>query len=208
MKPMVAMLNDIALGNPLGSTSSQYGIESSTMGLLADPAIRRELEMVDSQYQELQELDATIQKRVADQIRGMDFSDSDNLVARIRSIREQANRELRQVLLPHQIDRLRQIRAQSRLRYRSLADVLTNEPVKSDLDISEEQSRELREAERRIEEELQREIAELRKKARKKLLETLNRSQQEQVREMFGPDFKFPAREKGPEKGDKSQRRK
>ena len=53
MRPLIAMLNDIALGKPVGSTSKQYGIESSVMGLLADPSIRQELEMVDSQYEEL-----------------------------------------------------------------------------------------------------------------------------------------------------------
>ena len=110
---------------------------------------------------------------------------------RLREIREQSTGDLEGVLLPHQLERLRQIGMRSRLRYRSLVDVLTSDPVKTEIGLSDEQAANLRKSEQKIQEELEEQIAELRDKARKKLLSNLNRTQQEQVEQMMGPEFAF-----------------
>ena len=112
---------------------------------------------------------------------------------KIRSIREQAEKELQQTLLPHQMERLRQLLAQSQLRHRSLIEILTSEPMKTQLEISDKQSVDLKSAERKINEELEQQIQELREKAQKKLLGQLNRSQRQQVEEIFG-DSRLPVR--------------
>ena len=68
-----------------------------------------------------------------------DCSDSKNIVSQIRGLRDQAEQDLDGVLLPHQLQRLGQIRSRSQLRNRSLADLLTSELLKSELEISDEQ---------------------------------------------------------------------
>ena len=110
---------------------------------------------------------------------------------RLREIGQQAANDLEDVLLPHQLERLRQIGLRSRLRYHSLVDVLTSDPVKSEIGLSNDQAASLRKSEREIRDELEKQIAELREKARKKLLSNLSRSQQEQVEQMMGPEFAF-----------------
>ena len=196
LQAMVPMLNDIALNKPVGWTASEYGTESSTLGMLADADVRSDLEMLDDQYRQLQDLNAEIQKRAAEQIRSLDFSDRENLVSQIKSIRESAVNDLNGVLLPHQIERLKQIRMQSILRRRSLIEVITSDPVKSELEITDDQSSDLKAKEKEIEEELQREIAELREKARKKLLSSLRPTQQEAVEKMIGDAYEFKAKSK------------
>lgn len=196
LQAMVPMLNDIALDKPVGWTATEYGVDGSTLGILADADVRSDLEMLDDQYEELQGLNAEIQKRVAEKIRGLDFSDRENLVSQINSIRDRAIEDLNGVLLPHQLERLQQIRMQSQLNRRSLVDILTSDPVKSKLEISDEQSTDLRTKEKEIEEELKREIAKLRENARKKLLSALRPTQKEAVEKMIGDTFKFKAKPK------------
>lgn len=196
LKAMIPMLNDIALNRPIGWSNKKYGGQGSSLGLLSNSRVREELEMMDDQYKDLQKMNEEVQRRAGEQLRSLDFKDRDNLVSQIRKIREQAENDLKSVLLPHQMERLGQIRAQSRLRNRSFVEVITSEPLKSDLEISDEQSTDLRETEREIEEELEQEIAELREKARKRLLSKLKRSQKEKVEEIFGDAFDFGRGEK------------
>lgn len=201
LQAMVPMLNDIALNRPVGWTASEYGAERGTMDLLADSDIRSELEMLDDQYKELQELNSEIQKRAAEQIRELDFSNRDTLISQINSIRKSAIDDLNKVLLPHQVERLQQLRMQTQLQRRSLIDILTSDPVKSKLEISDQQSTNLKEKEKEVEEELQREIAKLREKAREKLLSSLNVKQKEAVEKMLGESYKFPAGQKQKKRG-------
>ena len=64
-------------------------------------------------------------------------------------------------------------------------EIITREPMKSELDVSEDQARQLRAAEREIEEDLQRQIAELRAKAQRRLLANLKADQRKRVEEIF-----------------------
>jgi len=196
LQAMVPMLNDIALNKPVGWTANEYGTDGSTLGMLADSDVRSELEMLDDQYEEVQELNAAVQKRAAEQIRALDFSDRENLISQINSIRERAVEELNGVLLPHQVERLQQLRMRSQLRRRSLVDILTSDPVKTKLEITDDQSTDLRDKEKEVEEELQREIAKLREKARTKLLSSLRPTQKEAVEKMLGDAYKFKAKPK------------
>lgn len=215
LQAMVPMLNDIALNKPVGWTASEYGTERGTMDLLADSDIRSELEMLDDQYKELQDLNSEIQKRSAEQIRELDFSDRDTVVSKINSIRKNAIDDLNSVLLPHQVERLQQLRMQTRLRRRSLIDILTSDPVKSKLEITDEQSTDLKEKEKEVEEELQREIAKLREEAREKLLSSLKPTQKEAVEKMLGDRYEFSSsanrksgKHKSGKRGSKSKSKK
>lgn len=198
---MIPMLNDIALNRPIGSTSTKSGGKGSpAMGsnfsLLSNERVREELEIVDSQYGELKTLNSQIQKRTADQIRQLDFSDRVNLVSRIQAIRDEANNDTRAVLLPHQLIRLKQIRMQALLQRRSLVDVLTSDPVKTELEISRIQANELKDFESIVQADLAKEIAKLREAARERLLAKLSPTQEKQAKELIGEVFVFESQQK------------
>ena len=138
---------------------------------------------------------------MADQLRRIDFTDTENLPSQIKEIRDSAEREMNELLLPHQVKRLKQLRMQSLLQRRDLVQILTSEPIKSDLKITDEQSQELRNYQVLMQEDLQREIAKLQDRARGRLLSKLNPSQKKQVEEMVGETFVFQG------SNDKSQGR-
>ena len=204
LKAMVPLLNDIALNRPVGWTSKQYGGQSGSLDLLSNEKVREELEMMDDQYDDLVAMQKRVQERAAEQLRGMDFKDRENLVSQIRKIQEQAEEDLNSVLLPHQLQRLRQLRNQSRLRNRSLVDLLTSDPVKSELEVTDKQAEKLREEEKEIRADLEKQIAELREEAQQRLLSKLKPSQREKAQELIGDAFEFPdekKRERGKKKG-------
>ena len=206
MRAMIPMINDIVLEKPVGWTATEYGVEGSVLGLLADQNVRAELEMVDDQYEQLKQLNSSIQQRSAEQLKAIDFKSAD-WTQQLSGIRERASNELNSLLLPHQIDRLKQIRMHSQLRRRSFVDIITSDPVKSDLEISEDQTSRLRKAEKEIEEKLQKEIARLRAEARDKLLGELDSGQKAKVESMFGDVFEFEKNEKK-RRGTKGKRKK
>ena len=204
LQAMIPMLNDIALNKPIGSTAGQYKeAQASTIGLLSKESIRSEIEMVDQQYEDLKKASARIQQKVAKEIREIDFSKTATVTSRIRSIRSNAQKELEDLLLPHQVKRLRQIHLQSKMKRQSLLDILTEDPVKTELEISDDQESELRKEEKKIEEELEKEIQKLRKEAQEKLLGKLKPGQEKKAKELLGEAFEFgdDAKEKGRKKG-------
>lgn len=207
LRQMIPLLNDIVLNRPVGWTNSQYGGEAGTLDVLADPKVREELQMVDEQYEQLQKMQDQIQKRAAEQVRQLDLSDTENLIDQIQMIRDKAEDDLNSVLLPHQVDRLRQIHMQSALRHRSLVDILTSDPVKSKLEVTNQQVEELRQTEKEIEEDILKEIAKLRKAARERLLSKLDSDQKKQVEEMIGDSFEFSERAKNSDRSKGKSKR-
>ncbi len=202
---MIPLINDVVLGDPIGTTGRKYKGTASPLGLLENPKVREELDMVDDQFKELQRLTTDIQKKAATEIRNMDFSKVTNVATRIRGIQSNMKQDIEDLLLPHQLRRLNQLQNRSQLQRKSIARLLTSDPLKSKLEISEQQSAELLEAEEDIEAELEKEIAQLREEAREKLLSKLKASQREKAEELLGEDFDFsqPKNEKF-KKGNKN----
>ncbi len=192
LQAMVPMLNDLVLQQDFGTTAGKYGsANTSEFDLLANAKVRENLNMVDEQYDELQKLNAGVQRRAAERIQKIDFSDREGLIERLKEIRDDANKELESLFIPEQLERLQQLRNQSRLRRGSLVDLLTSNPLKDQLEITDRQVEKLRETEEELEIEIQEEIAKLREKARKRLLDNLNPDQQDQVDELIGEPFEF-----------------
>ena len=77
------------------------------------------------------------------------------------------------------------------MRRRTLVEIITNDPVKTELEISDDQASKLRRSEKEIEKQLEEDIAELRRKAREKLLSNLESKQRKRVEEMIGQPYKF-----------------
>ncbi len=188
---MIPLINDVVLGDPIGTTGKKFKGTASPLGLLDNPKVREELDMVDDQFRELQRLTSNIQKKAAAEIRNMDFSKVTNVAKRIRGIQSNMKQDIDDLLLPHQLKRLNQLQNRSQLQRTSIARLLTSDPIKSKLEISEQQSAELLEAEENIEAELEKEIAQLREEAREKLLAKLKASQREKAEELLGENFDF-----------------
>ncbi len=198
---MIPMIKDLALGKPVGFTSGGGKSVASPLGLLADPKVREELDIVDSEFGEIQQVNLQIQKQATKELTEIDLSDKDSLTAKVKAIKAKAEKEINALLLPHQSKRLFQLESQSRLHKQSLGKLITSDPLGTELKITDEQKSDLLKAEKEIEAELESEIASLREKAREKLLSRLKKSQREHVEELLGEDFQF-SKQRGKDKSD------
>lgn len=181
-------------GGPGGIGGFGMGPGGGTMGLLLRQDVRDELELIDSQVEEL----TKIRDGLMEQFRGLMAPDENlSMQDRIRQGREMMEKaqedmeqKLGQVLLPHQKRRLEQLNNQMALRggfFRGL----TSEQLAEDFNITAPQRERLRTKAEQLEAELRQKIAELRKQAQSELLKELTPAQQAQVRERFGEPFDF-----------------
>lgn len=189
---MLPVLNDLALGRPIGKTATQYGGSGSpVMTLLADKRIRQELEVVDDQVSEIQRLNRELQERLSIEVRSLDLTNPAQVVATIRNITETAQSKMENVILPHQLDRLKQLGIRDQMNRQGVLGALMSDPLASELEITDEQMDELQQSAKAIETELAREIEELKIEARKKMFATLNRTQQQKLDDLIGDEFRF-----------------
>jgi Spy/CpxP family protein refolding chaperone len=153
------------------------------MMLLNDENVQKELEIVDSQKEKLQAL----QEKIREEMRAM-FQGGGRDIDRdaIREKFEGFQKEMNDVLLPHQRERLKQIEVQSRLRFGS-----TSNAVGDALELSDDEREKLREKDRELSEEMNKEIAKVREKYRDKLLETLSPEQRAKWKELVGKPIEF-----------------
>ena len=206
LQSMIPILNDVVLQLPVGETARRYNVSSrSTLGMLADSNIRDEIELVNDQADRLKEVNQAIQKRMATELMRLDFSDSKKAAERIQKMRQQMKKQLEDVLLPHQLDRLKQLAFRSLLTRRSLIDVLTSEPFRTELDISSNQTQELQKATDEINAEIRKKILKIQEEGRKKLINRLNPEQAQKVNDWIGDDFEFSQSE---DKRGKERRKK
>jgi type I restriction-modification system DNA methylase subunit len=110
---------------------------------------------------------------------------------------EETENRVREVLLAHQLDRLRQIMLQMKLRgagYGS-ASALSGDDVAGALGLTDEQKEQLRQKEQEVRAEMQAKTQEfykkLREEGREKLLEVLTEAQRKKLQDLMGEKYEW-----------------
>ena len=201
LNKLIPVINDVALvthglkkpafGTPFNSTRSWM------IKFLENQKIRKEIDMVDYQYDDLKNSGKLIYQQMVEQIRivlaeqAVGDIDPKSLVRDISEIRAQAEGELDKVLMPEQTRRLHQIVIQSWLKRDKIVNVVTSEQVAKELGVSETQKSELRKEWKAIEQKMNEEIEAIKAKARKEFVGKLDRNQQRKFNDLVGEDFDF-----------------
>ena len=171
------------------------------MSILRNPSVRHEIEMLDGQYEDLQDRRSKIVREMNQQILGLLDSqgggDPFELREEISQIRARAEEATEKAVIPFQFDRLRQLQYHILMQRLGAVKVLTNDPLATELDISDAQKEELREAAEEIDEELAREIAKLRSRAMQDLFSRLKQNQQNKLSKILGEEFHYRELPKG-----------
>ena len=182
-------------GGPFGR-----GGGSSYTELLMRDEVREEIMLVDDQQEQLDELNRSFRDEMRSEFERMREEGSRDwgkirefMTAKQAEMKEEVN----SILLPHQVDRLKQLSVQSRINRSGAQGALESDEVKDALGLSDEQLEEIREVAAETQAELQKKIAELQKEARKKILGVLTPEQQRTWEELTGEEFKFQQRQWG-----------
>lgn len=172
--------------------------------LLQDENVRKELDLVDEQVSKLTEIGNSLREELDAQRQGFDFSSLRDLsdeqrTAKFAEIRQQsekitsaAQKKIEEVLLPPQLERLKQIEVQSRMRF-GAEQALTSGPLAEELKITDQQKEKLAKKQEEVQAALQEKIAKLRQEAQEELFSVLDPSQQDELKKKIGKPFTFSA---------------
>ena len=187
-------------GGPGGPGGMMGG--GGMMGLVTREEIQQELQLVDEQKDKLRNITDEMRNKVRDQMRDVfsemrDLNDDERrakfgeIRTKMESLNADTEKQLEKVLLPHQLERLKQIDLQTKLRYRG-SSALTGGDVAKALNLTDEQREKLEKRAAEVQEELQTKIRELQTDARKKMLDVLTPEQQSQLEKLMGQQFDLP----------------
>lgn len=171
------------------------------LGLAMREEVQQELQLVDEQKDKVRDLMDDSMTRMREEIGPMfanfrDMSDEERqeAFAEVRKKAESMNAELEKdlgkILLPHQMERLKQIDLQSKVRGQGAGDIAKA------LNLTDEQREKLEQRMVEVQEEMRTKIRELQAEAREKMLDVLTPEQREQLKKMMGDSFEM--RDQGP----------
>ncbi len=168
--------------------------DSGLMSLLQDKSIREEIDLVDAQYEKMRKFNESKSKNAKKLFQNL-FKDGKIDATAIKEMMEksqkEASKQLEEMLLPHQVARLRQVSRQVQMQSRGTAETLTSSKFAEELGLSEEEKSELRKKAEEIGKRVKAEIAKLKLDARRELIGTLPSEKQEKLKEMIGDDFAY-----------------
>ena len=175
--------------------------DPNLMSMLANPGLRKEIGMEEYQFEDLQSRAKELRQGMISEVRealSSEQKEPAQLVQMVGRIRQRYAKELENAVLPHQMDRLRQVGFQTLIRDRDPVKVLTSEPFKSKLKLDDEDVVKLRDRSEELKREFDRKVEQLRKETVDKLVEELDEDQQKTLREMLGDEMDlFQLRQSG-----------
>ena len=182
------------------SSSLGGGNANSWLGLLRKDVVKKEIELVADQEEQIEQLQGDIRQDMQDRmrdLRGLDPEERREKMLGFREGMEQRQIEFQQkieaVLLPMQVKRLKelQIQSQSSRNGDGAVGVLFNSEVQKELGLDEEQKKKLEAKVEDVSKKLVEKIKKLRAEAEKEILSVLSSDQRGRLREMIGETFDF-----------------
>lgn len=168
-------------------------IPDDPLGMLQKKQIQEELELTKEQIVVVEELQADIQRQIAEMFSkqaGFGVNAGRMMETAAKATRENVEKELKDLLSFKQLKRLGQLEVQMKIRNRG-ARALTDEKLAGALEISDKQKEQIKTESRDMQKELQEEIQKLREKFRQELIQDLlNKEQLSKLEELSGSEYK------------------
>ena len=174
---------------------AQRGGNDSLLQFLGSDQVQKEIDLLDDQKEQIKEVQDEVRDIMREAFSGMrekfqDLSREERndlmteLREQIKEDTEDAEKKVEEILVPHQLDRLKQLQLQSKMRRGGTADALADA-----LGLSEDEAEKLKEKEEEVKKELEEDIKKLREKALDKTLSVLPADKREKAKELIGEAF-------------------
>lgn len=184
-----------ALAQPGGRGG--FGGGGDLAGLMRSDEVRRELEVTDEQLTDLEAMGEELRGEMRSMFEGMrDLSPEErqqrfqDLRADMEDLRAEAEERMGDILLPHQLARLKEISIQQQVRRGGLQGALRGN-LAEELGITEEQREQMTEKAQALQQEMQAKIEEMRKEAQEELMSLLTADQRAKLESMMGSEFEI-----------------
>ena len=194
----------IALGS--SEVAAQRGgfgglMGNSSISLLGDSKVAKELELDEGQAEALNELRGDMRDVFRETSGGMRERfrepdvDRDAVMDEIRETLSEnmkpVDEKLKEVLLPHQMSRLSELTFQMQAKRGGTKGLLENDKVKAELGITDEQIEQVKVKAEEVKKKLEEKILQAKKEAEDEILSVLTSEQQAKIKKMMGESFTF-----------------
>lgn len=184
-----------------GGAAKPQGALAQSLYTLLTPQMMKELDIIPQQKTDLEKLSKSSQTRMTEAFkkynevppeeRGNFYQD------KMREVNVETEKQLRDILLPHQIRRIQQINLQTKLQqlqYGGSAALVADE-LAQELGITPEQKAEMAKMEKEVREDIQKKTQEFYKKmqeeAREKMMSVLKAEQRRKLEALTGEKFEW-----------------
>lgn len=163
--------------------------------LLTDENVKKDLGITDDQIKKLEEYQAKSREEMRAAFQGLRDLSAEERTAKFQELQKKSTEASaaaeKEILLPKQIDRLKQISVQSRLNRGNTSDALASDEIGKELGITDAQKEALKKAQEEADAEMQAGMTKLREASRQKILGVLTADQQAKLKSMTGESIQF-----------------
>jgi len=179
----------------MGDAGGGFMSAPDPWSMISNPSVQKDLELVGEQLSKVKELQRQFAQQMKDQIGDLSkggigperFKGLGEVMAKLR---EEQKAQMEKVLLPHQIDRLKQVALQTHMKQAGASNALASDAVAEALNITDEQKEKLKQRAKEVNDQLKKDIEELKQKAKEGLIkEVLTTEQQASLKKMIGEKY-------------------
>jgi len=207
-QPVVVRPQGGAAGQPLvvRGGGQSYGYSSYTspwsgsIRWLYMESVKKDLELVEEQTQKINKIRTDLQKEMSEMYKKTSGLSREERMKQYREMNEELaekiENQIKEVLLPEQLARLKEVALQMKLRsYYGLGQALSGDDLVESLDISERQKKELLKVQQEVQQEIRQKTMEfnnkIRAEAQEKILKVLSKKQRDKLEKMQGDKFEY-----------------
>ncbi len=166
------------------------------MSLLSNEDVREELELVGDQLGKYQDAQKELQEQIKEKSKAfangkLDPSEMGAIAKEIAQLQKSGQEKLQSMLLPHQMERLRQVALQMEMKRRGAGNTLLSKEMMEELEIDDAQKKRIKAKQEELKKELADGLAKLKEEIREKLLTELTSEQKAKLAEMSGDKFDY-----------------
>ncbi|MCE9525947.1 MAG: hypothetical protein K8R36_07825 [Planctomycetales bacterium] len=172
-----------------------FGGGGGGLMLLGDENVRKDLGITEDQQKKMEAFQAKVREEMGQVFQGLRDLTDEERTAKFAEIQKKmadmTTAAEKEILLPKQVERLKQISFQSRINRGGTVDALSNEDIAKDLGITEAQKEALKKASEEATAEMNEKMTKLRDEARQKILSVLTAEQQAKIKKLSGEPITF-----------------
>lgn len=165
------------------------------LALLTDENVKKDLGVTDDQLKKLEEYQTKSRTEMQAIFQGLRDLSAEERTAKLQEIQKKmtdmAAAAEKEILLPKQVERLKQISVQSRITRSNTSDALASETIAKELGITDAQKEALKKAQEEADAEMQAGMTKLRDAARQKVISVLTADQQAKLKSLTGEPITF-----------------
>jgi len=166
------------------------------LSLLGNEGVREELDLVDDQLAKFRDAQKELQEQISDKAKSLaggklNPMEMGEIAKEIAELQKGKQAKLESMLLPHQLERLKQVALQIQMKKRGAANTLLSDAVTEELGIDDAQKKRIEEKQKELKKELAERMAKLKEEIRDKLLNELTAEQKTKLKDLSGDDFEY-----------------